>query len=79
MEAARPPLPAHSSDGLPGFRGECKTDTGAESLQTRVLDRKRMAWVVASQTEDAAPDGEEPVNLDGAPGVARSLVLLSFD
>lgn len=24
-----------------------------------------MAWVVASQTEDAPPDGDVPVNLDG--------------
>ena len=38
-----------------------------------------MAWVVASQTEDAPPDGAAPGGLEGAPVVARSLVLLSFD
>lgn len=38
-----------------------------------------MAWVVASQTEDAQPDGDAPLNLDGAPVVAGSRVLLSFD
>ena len=38
-----------------------------------------MAWVVASQTEDALPDGDAPGSLDGNPVVARSLVLLSFD
>lgn len=38
-----------------------------------------MAWVVASQTEDAPPDGDVPVNLDGALVTAGSPVLLSFD
>lgn len=40
---------------------------------------KRMAWVVASQTEDSPPDGDAPANLDGALVVAGSLVLLSLD
>ena len=36
-----------------------------------------MVWVAASQTGDARPDGEAPVNLDGAVVGAGSLVLLS--
>ena len=35
--------------------------------------------MLVSQTEDAWPDGDAPVNLDGAPVVAGSPELLSFD
>lgn len=36
-----------------------------------------MVWVAASQTEDSGPDGDAPVNLDGAVVDAGSRVLLS--
>lgn len=49
----------------------------AESSQARLADRRRMVWVAASQTEDAGPDGDTPVNLDGAVVGVGSLVLLS--
>lgn len=65
--------------GLPGLGGVCGAVRGAESLQARLLERKRVAWVVASQTEDAPPDGDVPVNLDGVLVAAGSPVLLSCD
>lgn len=74
---SQPTLPARSLDRPSSpleESGSCRTGMEAESWQAWLFDQKRMVWVVASQTEDAWPDGDAPAHLDPDPPV-----LLSFD
>lgn len=68
-----PPLPAR-----PGWAGPALCAHGADSPQPRC--GWAMAWVVASQTGGAGPDGDRRAwQLGWGAGCCGSLVLLSFN